>query len=146
MRCSGKSPEAGQRVAASSDPETAAGLVAAATVSEGCGVSLRGGPAICRALWDRRRVYPAGCAGFTGRPPRGHASARLIYVWRLKQTNPIPAKIVHVPPAEPDGQRVCALCDVISRMMDDFCGKCHLSEDRRRAGMIQYIILTYVSA
>ena len=64
MRCGSKSPEASQRVAASSDPETAAaGLVAAATMSEGCGVSLRGGPAICqrsrRALWDRRREGPA---------------------------------------------------------------------------------------
>ena len=68
MRCGSKSPEASQRVAASSDPETAAaGLVAAATMSEGCGVSLRGGPAICqrsrRALWDRRREGPAAGQG-----------------------------------------------------------------------------------
>ena len=44
MHCCSKSPEASQRVGANSDPETAANLVAAATVSDGCGcVSLRGG-------------------------------------------------------------------------------------------------------
>ena len=56
-------------MSSSSDPETAAGLVAAATVSKGCGVSLRGGLAICqrsrRAQWDRRVKDLQQCSSHT---------------------------------------------------------------------------------